>query len=65
MEFYKVVGVDDLDGVIFCYCSTYEKAEKAVELLANEAGIDRFSLCIVQDEFSLDQVWIDDESVDL
>lgn len=60
---YKVVGVDDLEGVIFCYCSTYEKAEKAARLLeANGFGglID-----IDSDIFIFDEVFIDGQRVKL
>lgn len=65
MELYKVVGINKYHGAILCCCSTYEKAKKAVDLLVDKEGISRFSLCIVQDEFSIDKVWINHKSVDL
>ena len=61
--FYKVVGLDALEGTIFCYCSTSEKATKAKELL-EQNGFE-YMVGIVQDEWIFDHVWIGDEDIEL
>lgn len=61
---YKVIGVDDFDGVIFCYCSTYEKAKKAYDLLESECELGGV-IAIVQDELSLDKIVVDDNIIEL
>jgi len=60
---YRVIGTDDLEGTIFAYCSTYDKAKKAKELLEAE-GFDGV-VDIVQDEFIIDHIWIGEDNIEL
>ena len=48
MRLFNVVGMDDLEGTVFARCTTYDKAQKAKELLEAEGFEDM--LDIEQDE---------------
>lgn len=63
VKLFNVVGMDDLEGMTFARCSTYEKAKKAKELLENE-GFEEV-LDIVQDEMPVDVIEIGEKLVEL
>lgn len=60
---FNVVGIDDLEGTVFVRCTTYEKANKAKELLEAEGFEDM--LDIVQDEMPIDVIEIGGELIEL
>ena len=60
---FNVVGMDDLEGTVFVRCTTYEKANKAKELLEAEGFEDM--LDIVQDEMPIDVIEIGGELIEL
>ena len=60
---YSVIGIDDLEGMAFCRCTTYEKAVRAKEMLEKE-GFENV-LDIVQDEIPLDMIEIDGKIINL
>ena len=60
---YNVVGVDDLKGITFARCTTYEKAEKAMEII--ESNGFNGMITIEQDELPVDTVKIEDEVIKL
>lgn len=63
MRLFNVVGIDDLEGTVFVRCTTYEKAQKAKELLEAEGFED--VLDIVQDKIPIDVIEIDGELISL
>lgn len=63
MRLFNVVGMDDLEGTVFTRCTTYEKAQKAKELIEAEGFEDM--LDIVQDEMPIDVIEIDGELIEL
>ena len=63
MRLFNVVGIDDLEGMTFAHCTTYEKAQKAMELLEAEGFEDM--LDIVQDELPVDMIELDGELIEL
>lgn len=63
MRLFNVVGMDDLEGTVFARCTTYEKAQKAKELLEAEGFED--VLDIVQDEMPIDVIEIGGELIEL
>ena len=60
---YNVVGMDDLEGTTFARCTTYEKAQKAKEILEAEGFEDM--LDIVQDEIPVDVIEVDSQLLEL
>ena len=60
---FNVVGIDDLEGTVFVRCTTYEKANKAKELLEAEGFEDM--LDIAQDEMPIDVIEIGGELIEL
>ena len=60
---FNVVGMDDLEGTVFVRCTTYEKANKAKELLEAEGFEDM--LDIVQDEMPINVIEIGGELIEL
>ena len=54
---FNVVGLDDLEDIIFARCTTYEKAQKVVDLLVAEGFEDMIT--ILQDELPVDVIEID------
>ena len=60
---YNVVGMDDLEGTTFARCTTYEKAQKAKEILEAE-GFENV-LDIVQDEIPVDVIEVDSQLLEL
>ena len=60
---YNVIGIDDLEGTTFTRCTTYEKAEKAKEIL--EAEGFKGMLDIVQDEIPVDVIEVDSQLLEL
>lgn len=54
---FNVIGLYDLEGTVFARCTTYEKAQRAKELLEAE-GFEGM-LDIEQDALQLDTVKID------
>lgn len=60
---FNVVGIDDLEGTVFARCTTYEKAQKAKELVEAEGFED--ILDIVQDEIPVDVIEIGGELIEL
>ena len=63
MRLFNVVGMDDLEGTVFARCTTYEKAQKAKELLEVEGFEDM--LDIVPDEMPVDVIEIDGKLIEL
>ena len=63
MRLFNVVGIDDLEGTTFSMCTTYEKAQKAKEILEAE-GFEGL-LDIVQDEIPIDVIEIGGEMIEL
>lgn len=63
MRLFNVVGMDDLEGMVLARCTTYEKAQKAKELLETEGFEDM--LDIVQDEMPIDVIEIGGELIEL
>ena len=57
IKLYNVIGKDDLEGTVFCRCTTYEKAKIAKTMLEEEGFED--ILDIVQDEIPIDVIEID------
>lgn len=53
---FNVIGMDDLEGTTFARCTTYDKAQKAKELL--EANGFENILDITQDELPIDVIEI-------
>ena len=62
-KLFNVVGLDDLEGMTFARCTTYEKAQKAKELLEEEGFEDM--LDIIQDEMPIDVIEIGGELIEL
>ena len=60
---YNVIGLDDLEGVVFARCTTFEKAQKAKEL-TEENGFEGM-LDIVQDEIPVDVIEVDSQLLEL
>ena len=60
---FNVVGRDDLEGLTFARCTTYEKAVKAKECLSNNGLEDMID--IVQDEIPVDVIEIDSQLLEL
>ena len=60
---YNVIGLDDLEGVVFARCTTFEKAQKAKEL--TEANGFEGMLDIVQDEIPVDVIEIGRKLIEL
>ena len=63
MKLFNVVGIDDLEGTVFTRCTTYEKAQKAKELLEVEGFEDM--LDIVQDKMPIDVIEIGGKLIEL
>ena len=63
MRLFNVVGIDDLEGTTFVRCTTYEKAQKAKELLEAEGFEDVID--IVQDEMPIDVIEIGGKLIEL
>lgn len=63
IRLFNVVGIDDLEGTVFARCTTYEKAQKAKELLEAEGFEDM--LDIVQDEMPADIIEIGGKLIEL
>lgn len=63
MRLFNIVGMDDLEGTVFARCTTYEKAQKAKELLETEGFEDM--LDIVQDEMPINVVEIGGDLIEL
>ena len=63
MRLFNVIGIDDLEGMVFARCTTIEKAQKAKEL--TEANGFEGMLDIVQDEMPIDVIEIGGELIEL
>ena len=63
MRLFNVIGLDDLEGVVFARCTTFEKAQKAKEL--TEANGFEGVLDIVQDETPVDVIEIGGKLIEL
>ena len=62
-KLFNVIGTDDLEGVVFARCSTYEKALKAKKCLENNGFSDL--IYITQDEIPIDTIEIGSHVLDL
>lgn len=62
-KLFNVVGIDDMEGTVFCRCTTLEKANKAKALL-EEQGWENV-LEVVQDDMPIDVVNIDGNNIQL
>ena len=60
---FNVVGMDDLEGTVFARCTTYEKANKSIQLLEAEGFEDMLN--IAQDEIPIDVIEIGGELIKL
>lgn len=60
---FIVYSVGVLDGIVFARCTTYEKAQKAVELLGKEGFEDMVD--ILQEETKIDVIEIDGKMIEL
>lgn len=63
MKLFNVIGMDDLEGITFARCTTYEKAQKAKELFEAEGFEDM--LDIVQDKTPIDVIKINEKLIEL
>lgn len=63
IKLFNVVGTDDLVGITFARCTTYEKAKKAKELIESVGFEDM--LDIEKDELSVDMIEIDGKIIEL
>lgn len=63
IRLFNVVGIDDLEGTVFVRCTTYEKAQKAKELLEAEGLKDVID--IMQDEMPADVIEIGGKLIEL
>ena len=63
IRLFNVIGIDDLEGTVFVRCTTYEKAQKAKELLEIEGFEDVVD--IVQDEMPADIIEIGGKLIEL
>lgn len=61
IQIWEVNGIDDLKGTCFAYCSTKEKAERAMRIL-EENGFEDM-LVVEQSNLKLDQLVIDNKTV--
>lgn len=62
-KLFNVIGIDDLDGMVFARCTTFEKAQKAKMLL--EANGFEDMLDIVQDKLLIDVIEVDNRMIEL
>lgn len=63
IRLFNVVGIDNLEGTVFVRCTTYEKAQKAKELLEAEGLKDVID--IMQDEMPADVIKISGKLIEL
>lgn len=63
MNLYNVVGIDDLDGMVFARCTTLAKAIMAKAMLEDEGY--ECMLRIAKDKIVVDELVIGDEVIDL
>lgn len=63
VKLFNVIGIDDLEGISFARCTTYEKAQKALKLLEAEGFQDM--LDIEQDQLPIDCVKIGGKILEL
>lgn len=62
-KLFNVIGIDDLNGMVFARCTTFEKAQKAKRMLKAEGFEDMLE--IVQDKLSIDVIEIDNKVIEL
>ena len=62
-KLFNVIGIDDLDGMVFARCTTFEKAQMAKMLL--EAYGFEDMLDIVQDKLLVDVIEVDNKMIEL
>ena len=62
-ERYYVEGIDEMKGLTFAVCSTEDKAKHAQELLEDAGFVDCTE--IVKSTLNIDQIVIDDKTIDL
>lgn len=62
-KLFNVIGIDDLEGMVFARCTTYEKAIKAKECLEKN-GFENI-IDIVQDEIPVDVIEVDSQLLEL
>lgn len=60
---FEVVGIDDLEGLVFARCTTHEKALKAKTLLEAEGLEDMLDIVPIQ--MLVDVVEIDGKLIEL
>lgn len=63
VKLFNVMGIDDLEGITFARCTTYEKAQKALQLIEAEGFQDMVD--IEQDQLPIDCVIIGDKFLEL
>ena len=44
IKLFSVIGIDDLEGCTFARCTTYDKAQKAKELLEEQGFEDMLEI---------------------
>lgn len=62
-KLFNVIGIDDLNEMVFARCTTFEKAQKAKRMLEAEGFEDMLE--IVQDKLSIDVIEIDNKVIEL
>lgn len=62
-KLFNVIGIDDLNGMVFARCTTFEKAQKAKRMLEAEGFEDMLE--IVQDKLLIDVIEIDNKVIEL
>lgn len=62
-KLFNVIGIDDLNGIVFARCTTFEKAQKTKRMLEAEGFEDMLE--IVQDKLSIDVIEIDNKVIEL
>ena len=63
MKLFNVVGIDDLEGMTFCRCSTFDKAKRAMHMLEEEGFED--CLVIIEDKINIDEIEINNHLISL
>lgn len=59
IKLWEVIGVDDLAGLTFAFCSTEDKAKRAKELVDENLGVPEM-VAIRQSQLTLDVININD-----
>ena len=61
---FNIVGLDDLEGIVFARCTTLAKAVIAKDMLEKEGFEDMLDI-VVQDEMPIDTIEIGGKLIEL